>query len=255
MLWCRILFPFQVLIKHCLGDRPRNCMPIDAEAKLLGMSRGQLLGPKLVDLGACVYVASCSFVTSFLSFIMWAIEEKKIKPDMIATLDSYDETSLTARAMVESHNRRIFIGDHQSRMLTDSVGPEEPQDDDGEYESGLYKFIQADCWLLVTYVVLATGRFVALQCPVLQPLQVADRCTGPVLFKCKNEWYNASLLKAVQQRFPFVASFTTPDGAGSNNRAEETRRMTSPGSAAGNWVTITTANYRKTLRDTAAPCV
>ena len=211
------------LVNHMVGDTPRPTMPIVAEAKFLGMDHRVLL-QDMNDLGAALFVASRTYASSWASHLAYAIDTGVLEGDAQIRMDTYDETTMVLRVLLDQIERKNIIGGHKAIM--DTVDNTSEKTRKGRKESGrrkaqLVKLFQCDTAILWLCSVKKSGRKLAIWVPLLWPVQAADRKTAKVVADLKKNFWKLSLVDAVQSKFKFSLDLTIADQASEINQAEK----------------------------------
>ena len=201
-------------------------VPLGAEAKIVDQDRRHLRPDRSIFASA-VYVASRSWLSSFVAHLRQAISTGEFVPIAAFTWSMYDSTTMwvvadPGAASATSARRPLVARYDEVAALPPAVSHAGAEDDPEEArlvrQHG--KIMQTDgCngFLLER----RGGRApLFIEVPMLFPLQLLDHTTAPAVKQAKEEAFAVGLLAPLLATFAIVVDVTSADRAAENNSAE-----------------------------------
>ena len=214
------------LLHAWVGWRPALNAPLGAEAAILDHHR-QHLRPYRSTLACAVYVASRSWLSSFVAHLHQAISTGEFVPIAAFTWSMYDSTTMWVAAdpgaASATSARRPLVARY------DEVAARPPAVSQARAEDDPEAARPARQWGKIMQTDGSTGFLLErrgsraplfIEVPMLFPLQLLDHSTARAVKQAKEEAFAVGLLAPLLATFAVVVDVTSADRAAENNSAE-----------------------------------
>ena len=214
------------LLDAWVGGRPTLNAPIGAEAAILNHHR-QSLGPYRSTFASAVYVASRSWLSSFVAHLRQAISTGEFVPIAAFTWSMYDSTTMwvaadKGAASATSARRPMVARYDEVAAQPPAVSQARAEDDPEEARPVRQwgKIMQTDGSTGFLLERRGSRAPLFIEVPMLFPLQLLDHSTARAVKQAKEEAFAVGLLAPLLATFAVVVDVTSADRAAENNSAE-----------------------------------
>ena len=203
------------LVENCMGPLPRNSMTIEAEAKLLGISRSAL-PEKVEELASMTYCCGRLLLEGVASHFRAQIEQGKLEPLCECSLQIFDETPMPLR--VNEHSAQGSKATSSDAIVPYSGLRQHRRALRTTTTTKLLQVERAEAFVVRDVV---SKKFLCVVLPQAVPVLPMAQCVGETLWTAiehRLSWSPVWLQFC--ELFKFQAGLSVCDGASSNGRYE-----------------------------------
>jgi hypothetical protein len=207
----------QKVLVEFLGPLPRGSLPMQAESRILGMSRYKV-NTYTNDLAALVFYFTRHFVTSIISSLLFKVETGCI--ELIASFRFYmhDETTFVTRVLRFCKEKPTATPEDIAAEL---LKPSPSTADTKSKATSTSKVNQFELTVGILYKLIATNTFVFICIPLVAPLLTADRNKSEPIGEMLRRLWDIPLLETLLKKCKHNFDACNMDGASCNLKYED----------------------------------
>ena len=199
---------------------PRMLTGRVAEAHYLHMDR-RTMKRRILEAASLGYITSRMYASSVFSHLLRAVAQEKITIANVTCAISWDETPLPMKACAVKAQRRVSMETPGFALPKDTKAVMESHELRDLNDKGTMKVVQTSVSVTVVFRELEDSNVQCWVLPIVCPLSIVDRATGPALQAVLSEHASLPVLGELRQAATLNQDICIRDSAAANIVSDE----------------------------------